>query len=426
MEWLLSFMYAALLAFIIYRFKIFNDNEVKRYIFPLIFILKCIVGLNYSYFQLTSNKGTDMFWYMYETNYLFESCKQNPVLFFKYILGIEDDASRQFTGIITTWNKPDFLINDARTLLRFNLFIRLISCGSWQTHTIVFCFMSTIGFVYFAKFFAKVLKVNKTIIAIAVTLTPSILLWTSLILKESILVFLLGVFLWLLHNLMTEKTNIKIIAVTLVFFLLLFTVKSFVILLLIPLLISFYICLGKHSLRWILLRWSVVLTFFWLLLWVAGNISNEYSVPYRLYLQQQTSLKFAVFRGDKSYYQPPIIAPCWTSLLKRSPMAAYNVLTLPTLKSANSIEKTSAALENILVILSLIFSIYCLLKSTNKNYNIILLCFSFSIVYFALIGLTTVVEGALVRYKLIGLIFLIIIIISAIKKQFDLFNLFYR
>lgn len=419
MEWLLGFVYAALLVFILYRVKFFQEEGLAKYIFPLIFVFKCIVGITYSYLQLNANKGGDMFWYMYETNFLFDSCKQQPVLFFKYVFGIEDEATRVFTGIITTWNKPDFLVNDARTLLRVNLFIRLISLGAWQVHTVVFCFMSTIGFVYFTKFFAKIFNANKTAITLAVALTPSVFLWTSLILKESLLVFFLGVFLCSLHQVITEKTNAKMFTVAFVFFLLLFTVKSFVILVMIPFLIAFYICTGMQSLRWILLRWSVVLSFFWLIAVVVGNISNDYSAPYRLYMQQQSSLKFAVFRGDKSYHKPPIIASCWSSIVKRSPQAMFEVLTIPSIKSANTIEKKVAAVENILVVILFFSSVFAFIKTKQRNYNTFIFCTLFVVTFFAIVGLTTAVEGAMVRYKIAGMIFLAAIFGSMLTNKLE-------
>ncbi|MBK7855895.1 MAG: hypothetical protein IPJ79_14310 [Bacteroidetes bacterium] len=99
---------------------------------------------------------------------------------------------------------------------------------------------------------------------------------------------------------------------------LLLTVKPFVILLLIPFLVAYYVCTEMQSARWILMRWGVVVFFFWMLAVVAGNVSKDYSIPYRLYSQQQSSLKFAVFRGDKSYHKPPLLPLAGQALLKEA------------------------------------------------------------------------------------------------------------
>ncbi|HNR20723.1 MAG TPA: hypothetical protein PKN75_05825 [Bacteroidia bacterium] len=408
MELVLCIIYALALAFVFYKWRYEQAKGVPQYFFPLLFIVKCIAGIAYSYYLLTENKGGDMFWYMQETNYLFDSCRQQPILFFKYVLGIEDLSTTQITGAgaTPTWNKPDFFINDARTLIRVNLLIRLVSLGAWQVHTVVFCFISTLGFVYLSRFFSRIFNSNKTFTTLAISLFPSVFLWTSLILKESLLVCFLGVFLFSLHKVVSRKAKTRTYFLTFIFFMLLLTVKPFVILLLIPFLVAYYVCTEMQSARWILMRWGVVVFFFWMLAVVVGNVSKDYSIPYRLYTQQQSSLKFAVFRGDKSYHKPPIIAPCWTSIIKRSPEAVYNALILPLFNITDSYEKKAAALENILLTAALIISVYFWWRLKIKNLNSVILCLLFAFVLLAVTGLTTAVIGALIRYKIIGILFI--------------------
>lgn len=406
MEWGLSIFYCLLLAFVLYKCKVFHANEFCGYLFPAIFIIKCIVGISYSQHLLNGGKGGDMFWYMYETNYLFESCKQQPFLFLKYILGFEDETTRQFTGIISTWNKSDFLFNDARTVLRINLVVRLISAGLWQVHTVVFCFFSMAGLIHFIKFLITIFQANKVIITCFICFIPSVLLWSSLILKESIFVCVSGIFLYSINRVITLKTSLKTWLVAIAFFLMLFAIKSFIILILLPFLTAYYLSLDIKSTRWILFRWATVLTFFFLIGIVSSYVSQEVSLPHRLYIQQQSSLKFAVYMGDKSYYRPPIIAPCWLSVIKRSTEAVYNVMSLPHYSANEKSDKKAAAIENVFLAAALLFSVYFLWRKRRFDLNFCLLCLCFVFTLYAITGLTTAVLGAMVRYKLPGLLFI--------------------
>ncbi|MBL0343169.1 MAG: hypothetical protein IPP71_21250 [Bacteroidetes bacterium] len=111
-----------------------------------------------------------------------------------------------------------------------------------------------------------------------------------------------------------------------------------------------------------------------------------------------------------SYISLPDFDSSWGSILTASPVAAFDVLTRPYVWEASSIFILLAAIENILLLLVLVAG----LKFVNwqlmvKNKNLLLFCMFFVFSTLILIGLTTPIMGAMVRYKVPVLPFLCLI-----------------
>ncbi|HMT29466.1 MAG TPA: hypothetical protein PKD91_09335, partial [Bacteroidia bacterium] len=120
-----------------------------------------------------------------------------------------------------------------------------------------------------------------------------------------------------------------------------------------------------------------------------------------------------------SYIELPEFNSSWGSIMTAAPVSAFDVLTRPYLWESSSILVALAAIENILLILTLLAG----LKFINwelmvKNKNFLLFCVFFVFSVFILIGLTTPVMGAMVRYKAPVLPFLCLIpvLISGKRK----------
>ena len=88
------------------------------------------------------------------------------------------------------------LINDNQTIIRFNALIQFFSFGNYQIHNILFNLLSFTGLLAIWKFFKTKFEVKKWMLLLSLFLFPTVLLWTSGVLKESILIFALGFFLY--------------------------------------------------------------------------------------------------------------------------------------------------------------------------------------------------------------------------------------
>ena len=97
-----------------------------------------------------------------------------------------------------------------------------------------------------------------------------------------------------------------------------------------------------------------------------------------------------------------------SSFAKLLPVAFYNVIAKPFFYDSHSSSELVASLENLGYLL---FFIFCIVFHQRKgvNKNMLYLCISITITAFLLIGLTTTVMGAIVRYKVPFISFLLMI-----------------
>lgn len=105
----------------------------------------------------------------------------------------------------------------------------------------------------------------------------------------------------------------------------------------------------------------------------------------------------------------PELKPTYTSLLKNAPMAFLNTLVRPHPFEIDSVFSAVAGLENILIELIIILCAFFIrMPRENTKRIMALFAFSFVVMLFVLTGLVTPIIGAVVRYKMPALPFLII------------------
>jgi len=111
------------------------------------------------------------------------------------------------------------------------------------------------------------------------------------------------------------------------------------------------------------------------------------------------------------------IEPTFLSFVKNSPQAFVNTLLRPFVWESRSPIILMAGIENMVVIL---FIILCLLFSKpfkKVPWQYVLFCLSFSVIQLLFIGSTIPVVGAIVRYKVPVLPFLLIAFLLMLDKE---------
>ena len=95
------------------------------------------------------------------------------------------------------------------------------------------------------------------------------------------------------------------------------------------------------------------------------------------------------------YLQPTLF-----SLVKAAPEALLNVFTKPWLVEVNSLLFVPPLVENLFVISIGIFCLIWRKKISDEQLKFVFLCLTFTFIVYIVIGLTTPIIGALVRYKI--------------------------
>lgn len=433
MEYLLSFLYLFLILIFIKKSKFFKNSNLKSTTLYILFFVKLIAAycLFLVYTRYYTDRSTaDIFKYFDDSTWLFKNVfSKSPVNYFKIILGIHTDQPYIHYELKQTqyWFKPHEtnVFNDNRTVIRFNLIIYLISLGYYHIHTLILCFLSFIGLTGIYKTFHKLFPQKILILIICIYFLPSVLFWGSGILKESILLFSVGIFVYKLSEIVIHqnKSISNYIIITAAFLLLTIT-KPYVILTLTPSIIALltYHYFKKIS---VLFHYIFVHLFCIVIALIINHYNSNLDVLGNIVYKQHDFLNVARDTHANSTIYVEKLSNNIYSFIHFSPLAFVNGFFRPTILELNSISYLPAILESTMLIFG-----FCLILFNKKipfdiNQRLIIYFSLFFSMFLALlIGLATPVLGAIVRYRvpylpfLYSAIFLVIPIpeFSFIKK----------
>jgi len=469
---ILSCIYIFIFCALIYFLPFFRDNSIKRRVFISVFLLKIIAGffLTWIYTNYYPDRQTaDIYKYFDDSKIIFSSVQNHHYTdYFKIMSGIRNDNvyfNETYYSKMNHWFKHyDFgTYNDDHTIIRFNAFVMLFSFQNFNIHTICMCFICFLGLTALFKTFVTYFINKEKLLFAALFLIPSVVFWSSGVLKEGILLFALGFLFYSFFHIFVFKRHIllNIICLILASFLILIN-KNYLLLAVAPALLCFY-CVNKFNIiRPLLfyLGFYIVAFFMGLLfsnLFLEDNLLETFSLKQRdfinvskggIFIQNDTYFvridpdkkifldtlsknNFKIKPGSSYMYWTnenftdtlytknstdtlkyhlvwdlPIagstinisrLDPTIFSLLKTAPNALYNSLCKPSVFSAKSFLERFSALENALVLTFLIICVW--FKKHSYNRNLFALFFFTCLIILLLIGYTTPVAGAIVRYK---------------------------
>jgi hypothetical protein len=303
-----------------------------------------------------------------------------------------------FTAGMKNWNRnfDEAPFNENRTIIRLNALLMFVSLKTYFVHILFFCFISFIGIVLITNSVFGFTDIRNLIIALPILLLPSVLFWTSGVMKEPLLLLGVGLCLsvlsqvrWSAGRLLKLLFGIVIILVT----------KFFVLVCLIPALIAFLLFPKKGNMKFILAKYALVS---FLCLLVAFDI--KYAAPgidpaQMLVNKQTNALKEARYFNAGSIMEIPAIENNPWSIMKVGIAGIWNTITRPYVWEAKNIMMLASAIENVFIISWLLMCISFTNWKHLRNLNLFLFLITFSLAYFAIVGMATPVAGNLVRYK---------------------------
>lgn len=364
----------------------------KKYIY-LAFVLKLLAAiflwLVYTYYY-TERASADIYKYFDDAQHIFNSTPSNLKLRYECFLG--NDHITAVEEILATTNfwysHKELFFNDNQTITRIHLILLIFSRGFYGFHILFFAILSMIGSLGLFKFFESNSKIPKSILYLVSFLLPSILFWTSAPLKENLLLFSLGLFLWGLSSI-RKKFSASYFLYLLIGLLGLVSIKVYFLIALLPaaFLIGNKSLSKKASFIWFgIIHFVLFLFTCFISVSIFKIISNK----------QQQFLELAEISQAKSFIPINQFSTFWKMLLT-IPQALYNVAIRPIFPPNWNPFTLMASLEHIVYVGILILPLLFFKKP--KSINLFLFCASFVFLTFTLIGLTTPILGAIVRYK---------------------------
>ncbi len=233
-------------SFLVLKLRFFNLPGIKKRYVLIALYLKIIAGfgLTYLYTQYYPDRNkADIFKFFDDSKIMHDALKDNPSDYFRMMLGYENDNSyfdQKYYTVMNNWYRKYETVtyNNTHTIIRINAFFRLFSFGFFQVHNLLMAFLAFIGLIALFKTFQVYFKTRSYELFFAIFLIPSLLFWTSGALKESILIFGLGIFIYTMQQITFIGLNFARILTILLSSILLFYTKMYVLGILIPLLIA--------------------------------------------------------------------------------------------------------------------------------------------------------------------------------------------
>ncbi|HIE15386.1 MAG TPA: hypothetical protein EYP69_00500 [Bacteroidales bacterium] len=407
--------YFSLIFLIIFKCRFFRELPFSSIFVTGIYILKLLGGIAvlwvYSHYY-SDRLSSDILKYFDDGKAIFHAFQTGAYSdYFKMITGINETDPKLMKYYENTnfWFK-DFnynLYNDNRTIIRFNAIALIFSHGSIMIHTLFISFLSFIGGVSIFKVFYPFFKAKRIELLFAVFLVPSVVFWTSGVLKEGLLMFGLGIFILSIYRLSNKLFNLRTMALLAVGSFILFIVKFYVLVALLPGVVIFFWL--KKSKQFALTKFLIVHLIFAII--IAINPVEKYNLIEIITQKQHDFINMVEAAGNvNSYYQIPYLEPTVWSILKNIPTAIINSLLRPFPHDLHSLIMIPPFFENI-GLLGLFILIFGFRNKLLENFlPYFYFSVSFLLILLSLVGLTTPVIGALVRYKVPALPFLFILI----------------
>lgn len=416
LQYLLFACYTALGFLLIWKIRFFHPVGIPKGWIYAAFGLKIIAGLLlwfvYTYYY-TERQNADIYKYFDDGTILWSVFKESPADFFRILFSFRNEEARfdQWYGQMNNWYGiyPTNLYGDGHIMIRFNALVRFISMGSLPVHTLVMVFLSFSGLMALYHVFSAELQERRTLLFGLLFLFPSLLFWSSGVLKEGLIVFAGGMALFHLDRLLKHRIRLWSVLMLLLSLLILRYSKFYLFALMLPLMVAYtWVSLtrGKYAV-WkyagvLLLTFGIGLSLQYLNPYnnIPEILANKHNDFIRIAREQQAGSLFSTQEYDGSWMQLvwAMLPGFLQTLVRPLPWETFHWLSLP------------AMLEN-LVIWTMLLLMLLRYRRPSEN-NLLILCILFFILIFTLAGIMAPVSGALVRYKVPALPFLIYIFLA--------------
>jgi hypothetical protein len=401
LTFLLFIFYCILFCWLITRIRFFKESGLSARILITLFLLRILVliigcCINQYYLPVSDSvilNGMGI----KEFHLLF----QNP---HEYLVNIFHTNSP---------NAYSRLLDDSHSFwnnLRTNLILKMLSIfnifsfKSFLINTLFFNFLVFFGFVALYKVFIKIFPASFYQLIICIFLFPSALFFSSEIHRDGLILLSIGMVIYHLFFILNEhKFSWKKISIITLFLLLIFLLRNFVFITLIPPLISWI--LSKKFPKRAFICFVSVYVFSTIIFFCSGFISSRANLPQYVSSRQQSFIEIGKMGASTININP--LYPNFKSFLMNAPQALDHALFRPYLSKIGSVQYLPFALE--VFIIEILFLIFLFFRKKNISIDpLIYFGIFFSLTMLLITGYTVPIIGAIVRYRSIYLIFLLI------------------
>lgn len=403
---LLALAFVAVFSFMICRLKVFRRLGLAPKWLVVLFATKllaafALVGV-YQIVYENENTG-DINKYHKAGLVLYSALEESPADYFKMVSGIcADEPQLEYYYDKTdywykAWNYG--LLNDNRTVIRYNALLDLFTQGNIWLNLIISAFVAFCGAYFLALAMLCFCKGRRWVAVVSAFLVPSVVFWSSGMMKECLVMFSLGLLMFSWVSL-CQKFGVLKLLVVLVSAWFLFLAKFYVLLAMLPGMVVFALP-AKFGAKKLLISSVAVFAVVVTLFFFSGSIFG-YDLVDTIVRKQHDFINMvnaeASYSGSNIEIQE--LEPTFMGFASCLVPAYINVLFRPFVTEANSFVKLVCCAENVVFLLLFLYMCVRFKPIDEKQIRFVLFTLCFMLILYALIGMTTPNIGALVRYKI--------------------------
>lgn len=404
---LLTCGYILLFLYLIWRLPFFGALGLGKRGISLLFLLKVAAGTAlwwvYTYYY-PDRSTADIYKFFDDGNILFGALITAPLDFLRMMTGIGTDntyISTHYYEVMNNWYRQyeTGYYNDAHTMIRVNALIRIFSFGVYHVHTVFASFLALVGMLSLYKAFVGLVPALSRLWMAGLFLWPSILLWTSGPIKEALLFLGLGLFLFQALRLIDGRISRSGWFWLLLGLLLQLSLKSYILACMLPGLIALWWCRRTGDRRAVIKFLGAYMAAIALAL-LLPVLTPGFDVVAIIQQKHGDMLGLVEAVSPGSYVPTERMAPGAAGLLQGLPHALYVAFLSPFATWKVGALGVMGALENAAMLALVPLAFVWRKPWRGTDLPMLLFCITFCLSLCILIGWTTPVVGALLRYRI--------------------------
>lgn len=387
-----------------------SDPVTRKYFIPALTVrLMGAIGMGLIY-QFYYDGGDTFNFFTHGSQYIWEAWKDSPLKAIKLIFADGQHHADTFVYSSQIWYYRDL---PSYFVVRV---VAVLDLLTFHTYSATACLFATISFMglwsMFRSFYQLYPQLHRSL-AIAILFIPSVFFWGSGIMKDTLtltaVAFITYMFIQIFYH---QKRDLWLILVAVLSFYVIYSIKIYILLCLIPALAVWYFALNINKLQSTLIKLMVApfaivlaLTFSYFAINEISKDHDRYSIE-KLSRTAEVTAKWITYvsqvEGGSGYILGDFDYST-AGMIRKFPLAINVTLFRPYLWEVNNPVMLLSAVESLAL---LIFTIWVLIGVKFKLFSLVLanplILFSllFAISFAFAVGFSTYNFGSLVRYKI--------------------------
>jgi len=408
--YILFIFYLALFCWLITRIRFFKNTGLTNQLLIALFLVRVLFMLASCYVNLYVLPVSDVIQFQESGNEQFNLLFTNP---HDYFINIFQDPyahgySRVFDDYHSFWNN-----------LRSNLIAKMISVfdlfsfKNFWINSLFFNFLMFFGSVALYKVFIKEFPKAAIQLVVCIFFLPSAIFFSSMIHRDGLIFLSVSMIIYQFYFMTKRgKASAKRLVIFILYLALIFLLRNFVFLALIPALVAWMLAVKfpKRS----FLAFAGVYALSILFFFVSGFISKKIDFPSYVAKRQDSFIEIG--KKGNSTLEVKQLEPTAKSFIYNAPQAFNISFMRPYLSKITEPAYAPFAIE--LFLMQILFVMFLFFHQRNRPVpGVVYFNVFFSCSMLMMAGYTVPIIGAIVRYRSIFLIFLMISITCYIDWQ---------